>query len=264
MRGRVAVYEWGALVAARFLQGSVVLDARSKSIFELAEPAAIALDVLADRAGWPAGAGSTESCAEVREVLPLVRRELLGEHALAPGEGVTVEGRRGLPLLRRFAEPAQWRAARGLGARPLGSVDVSAAMVRTGEGVLVIVGDRRDVEQLAGGIVSLSADAAARDVVTIELLGSGSPRVRSRVWAEPAVIHEVWILAPQSTDNLVLARLGHARALVALLAAVRTRPDPIDVRALATTCLAIPHFRATVPRTARALAATMRSYGALS
>ena len=189
-----------------------------------------------------------------------MRRELLGESVLAPGEGVTVEGKSGRALLRRIAEPPHWRRI-ARGGRASRAVELTAAMVRMSDGVLVILaGRRRELADLRFGLAELGAVALARDVVTLEPLAP--VRVHSKAWGPSCPVREVWSLEASVTNNLVLARLGHAGALVALLEAATRRPSAEEMQVLASTCLSRPQFRATLPAGVHALAATFRSYGA--
>jgi hypothetical protein len=256
MREPIEIYAWGALVAARLERGSVVLDERTHSVVQLSETAALALDVLADRA--PAS-GSDTAYPQIREALPTVRRELLGESVLAPGEGVTLEGRGGRPLLRRVAEPPHWR--RATRARASRLVEITACLVRLNDGVLVVLpGQRRGLAELRAGLAELGAAALPRDVVALD--PRAPLRVHSRAWGPSCPVREVWSLEAAVANNLVLARLGHAGALVALLGATTRRPGAEEMEVLASTCLSRPQFRATLPAGAHALAATLRSYGA--
>ncbi|CAN5913966.1 hypothetical protein BH11MYX4_BH11MYX4_12490 [soil metagenome] len=251
MRELVEIYEWGGLAAARFSRGSVVLDARTKSVFLLEEPAALALDVLADRGRWSSHA-ATAIYPRVREALPTIRRELIGESVLAPGEGITLEDASGRPLLRRIAEPMHWR--RDSQDRPdPGFVELSGAMVTMADGALFIVGgQRRDLGSLARELAEPRAVAVVHDAVVLQSARSQAS----------SPVREVWSLGASSTNNLVVARLGHASALLALLEAAKRRPTASDLTTLASTCVLIPQFRATVPGGAHALAATLRCYGA--
>ena len=129
------------------------------------------------------------------------------------------------------------------------------------DGVLVILaGRRRELADLRFGLAELGAAALARDVVTLE---ARSPlRVHSKAWGPSCSVREVWSLDASVTKNLVLARLGHAAALMALLDATMRRPRAEEMRVLASTCLSRPQFRATLPAGGHSLAATLRSYGA--
>ncbi len=260
---RVATYEWETFIVSRFLRGSIVLDARSQSAFELGEAAATALDTLSRRAHWARGASFSEGSDCAREALFVVRRELFGQPVLRPGEAATFEGACGRPLLRRFAEPPSWRSARDLGDED-GRLGVYAITVRVAAGALVVVGKRGDVERFVVSAAALGVDAVGRDLVKVEPFGLDVFQTRSGVWADSSAIHELWILSPDREDHVVLRRLSDTRAFVALLEFVRTRPDVVDASALATTCVALPHFRATVPRTVEGLATILRTYGALS
>lgn len=154
------VYEWRSFIVARFCRGSVLVDRRSSSIFELRHPAALALDILADHGGRMAEPWSTELCARVRASMPTVRDQLLGERELAPGEGVTVEGLDGQPLLRRIAEPSQWRTPANVSRSASDGVAIAGAILRVKEGALVVLtGQRRDARELAGGFEELGSDA---------------------------------------------------------------------------------------------------------
>jgi len=189
MREPIEIYEWGAILAARLERGSVVLDERTNSILQLSEIAALALDVLADRV--PASE-TYANHRKIREALPTVRRELLGESVLAPGEGVTLESRSGQPLLRRIAEPPHWRRA-SRGAKVGATSELTAAMVRMSDGVLVILpGHRRDLAELRSGLAELGPVA----------LGSERPRAADD--PEPA---------PGAVDLDLTFRDGKERAI---------------------------------------------------
>ena len=98
---------------------------------------------------------------------------------------------------------------------------------------------------------------------TVITLEARSPlRVHSKAWGPSCSVREVWSLDASVTKNLVLARLGHAAALMALLDATMRRPRAEEMRVLASTCLSRPQFRATLPAGGHSLAATLRSYGA--
>ena len=134
-------------------------------------------------------------------------------------------------------------------------------MVRVNDGVLVILpGQGRDAGDLRHALDQLGPLAVVGDVVAVGSAHGGVQQFHSRAWGPQCLVREVWSLAARRTDNLVLARLAETTALLALLEAARTRPKPLGIRALASTCISVPQFRATVPRGVQAVASTLRSY----
>lgn len=253
------VYAWGAFVVARFSRSAVVVNRRWGSIFELGQAAAVAVDLLTDRAERPHGEVDGLGTNLV-ELLPRVQRELLGQRELAPGEGITLEGVTGEPLLRRQAEPAHWRGPAGGVSRALaaGRMALSGTILRVGTGVVaVLAGRRRDARDLAGlGADSDLGDVHELDAVNLETFGLRSDD------GQASAVGEVWSLGDRATDNVVLSRLGYAASLLALLEATRFRPTMEDFRVLARVCVTLPHFRATMPRGGIVLAETLRRFRA--
>jgi len=264
MRATVDIYEWASLAVISFRRGSVVLDRSTRSIFELTESGALALDILADRPSVACRDQGGDILAAAFRVLPAIRRELLGEHVLAPGDGLTFEDRIGRPLLRRFAEPVRWGRTRpGRFASPQ-ALELSSIVVRTAAGAIVLLGwPRNNHGALRAAFAALGVDGVASEVIEIHrLVNEGAPMV-SHALGEPCTVREVWLLTNAGTSNLVLARLGDPAAFVGVLALLGARPDEQELQAFASMCVSTPHFRATVPASADALAATIRGYGAL-
>jgi hypothetical protein len=263
MPGGPEVYAWSAFVVVRLDRGSVVLDQRSNCIFELGEAASLALDVLADRESWVTRGRSDDLCVSARESLPAIRRELLGERDLAPGQGLTVEGRTGEPLLRRLAEPPHWRTVPArVSSQRSPTVELAGGLVTLGsESLVVLAGRRRDARELAHGFAEMCWTGTTRDILELDEEGPSVPRLRSRASGHFASVSAVWSLDSRATANVVLSRLGQAASLVALLDAVQLRPNLPELVSLARASVALPHFRANVPRGGPVLAETLRRYG---
>lgn len=257
------VYEWGPYIIARLARSAIVLDARSSTVFELAHTAAVALDVLSGRDALCIGPEVERIRRRAQESLGAIRDELLGKRAFAPGEGMTLTSGTGEPLLRRRAEPTQWRASlsRCKTSSPAGDLELSGGIVQIGhERVAVLAGQRPLTAELVRGFAMLEPSASLGGLIELALLGPQSSELRSPA-SGPEGVGQIWTLGSRATANVVLARLGHAASLLALLEATRSRPDAWDIHSLAVASATHPHFRANLPRGGLELAQILRRYG---
>ena len=258
----VDLYEWGSRIVVGFGRGSVVLDRSQGSIFELTEPAALALDVIADRPSTASRGHREPLFAAARSAMPTVVRELLGEGKFGRGHQVTLDDTGGQPLLRRFSEPVSWQRSRDGSPPSRSMLAVGSVRVRTATGAIVLLGEsRRDRDALRKACVALGVDAVGREGLEVSQSGEeGEPLAVP--WREDIdSVREVWLLKVAPSDNLVLQHLGGASAFAGVLALLDTAPDRRQLESLALTCATTPHFGATVPSSAAALAAKLRGYG---
>lgn len=245
----------------RLERGAVVLDARGRTIVELREDGARALDLLFDRVGTlPA---TEDEAMRVRRVFRALRRELLGESGARPDRPLDFALDAADTLLRRYGEPPRWGSSnRKEDGASSGGPTIGVALLRGGSGLLGLCGAQGLVARVASAFRAAGADELAAEEATVRYDGTALLELRpSRERVRPV---EMWSVEMGARDGLTLARLAPERALVKLLAVTRARPSEADLSALALYAERVPHFSAVVPRDFTALARVVAEYASSS
>jgi hypothetical protein len=239
----------GNLCAVRLARGAVLLDSRRARIVEVEEAVATTLDIMLFGRESPLPATDVEA-QTMRRALRALRQELFDATTDRP----TIEMERGATLLRRYAEPPQWR-------RPLSGK-------RSNEGAVLTLGlVRRDDAAVVG--IAGPANIVTRVTSAFDERGSDAADIVVRagesitlVTTEHEVLRplELWTVEVGDRGGLTLVRLSPARALVKLLLASRVRPSEAALKTLAALAERIPHFGALLPRNLASLARAVTEY----
>ncbi|MBS2017932.1 MAG: hypothetical protein JST00_33965 [Deltaproteobacteria bacterium] len=253
----VHVFESAGLSVARFERGAVVLRASPGTIFELSEPAAIALDVLLDRP--TVSMQDEEALRSARDALPFVRSEVFDERTVQPRGSISVDDRGGRPLIRRHHEPLAWSnnvpSTRG-------RVVVDATVARVDGGALLVIGDPRARGPLVDGLALAGVEVMSSSRV---VLGARGSEVVVRAGYPDSIqnLREVWHIAEPPSPSLHLVRNKPSAALTDLLESACARVDSEAFDVLARVSVGAPFFRVAYPRNADQLRACVRAFPSL-